>query len=86
MSENNTSLEKEILDRIEAIGEAKAIISYHWQTDYPECHYLQDLSKHNEWFDSPHEEESEKLFECRRRLHYYENLLENICNTLCREE
>ena len=85
MDQNYISLEVEILNRIEDIGAAKEMIYAHWNEYFWEGAQLKDLSKHNDWFDSPHEEESEKLDECRRRMQYYENLLEQICNTLCRE-
>jgi hypothetical protein len=80
-------LEVEVLDRIEAIGAAKEKISAHWNNvdwggTYYETSRLTDTSKHNEWFQSPHEEEFSKLDLCRRRLQYFEDLLSDVFETL----
>lgn len=78
-------LECAILDRIESIGEAKGIISDHWNEEHFEKGNFHDLSKHNEWFHSLYEEESEKLDCCRWRMRYYEDLLEKIYSVLTTE-
>lgn len=82
MERENTPLEKAILDRIEAIGKLKQMIIDHWNER--RASFLVDdkemlnLSKHNDWYSSAHEEESEKLDACRRRMMCLEDFIDSL--------
>ena len=85
MDDEQRPLEEAILDRIEAIGAAQEKLRSHWNEEWS-CetgfHNLDDLTKNNDYFDSPHEEEFAKLQTCRCKLRYYEDLLGEIGEVL----
>jgi len=71
-----------IINRLIAIGTAKEKILQLLDADY-----FDELSKHNDYWDSSHGEEGDKLDECRMRFkHVYEVLWDVIGLLNCDNE
>jgi len=67
-----------ICKRLETIGQAKEKLIQLMRSDY----IPDDLSKHNEYFDSEHELESDKLHEIRFKFMEIEQSLSDIYQLL----
>ena len=72
-----TSLENEVLDRIESIGRAKEKL-----LDLSQMEIFDNLSKHNEYWDSNYEEEDEKLHDIRCTLGLISDRVADILSIL----
>ena len=69
-----------LLRRIEDIGRAREILSGIMDMDV-----FDDLSKHNQYWESEHEKESDKLFEIRMKISHLQDGLGNLYEILSNE-
>lgn len=77
----NSELSRQIIKRLEAIGEIKVKI-----TEVVNHEIFDELSKHDEWWHSIHSEESDKLDEIRRTFIELQTQLWNIQDIIDRED
>jgi len=77
---NCPCLSKCILKRLEDIGCAREKLQSIIDEDI-----FENLSKHNPYWDSEHEKESEKLYDIRIKLAYFKEKLWEIYSTLSQE-
>ena len=79
MNKNNDSPSTTaLINRIEAIGEARSLLRQLLRNQ----DLFGDLSKHNEYFDSNHIEESEKLHDLRMRIGNIEDKITEILDVI----
>ena len=65
--------------RMQDMGKAEYLVKSILEDEYFSCHFL---SKHNEYWDSKHEIENDKLDEARRKFSYLQDRLWNVVNIL----
>ena len=78
---SNDLLVYRILQRLEDIGRAKQMIKSILDDDI-----FDTLSKHNPYWDSEHEVESEKLYDCRMKFGLVQDNLWGLYSILDKEE
>lgn len=65
--------------RMQDMGKAEYLVKSILEEEYFSCHFL---SKHNDYWESKHEIENDKLDEARRKFSYLQDRLWDIVNIL----